>query len=159
MQRCAASRGHTLHNFDGSVVVAVIAVGMVQRALDQIIDMIAVRDRLMTTAETVHVVCFISLMLELWRAAIGVLGAHLEHMLLDNVAILMVQVAVVKVVDVIAMPDCGVAAAGTVPMWMVGMSLCHDGFLSFLVALVCASSQACSIALSMRFRTCVSAIE
>jgi hypothetical protein len=141
------------------VVVAVIAVGMVQRALDQIIHMIAVRDRLMTTAGTVHVVCFMALMPELWRAAIWVPGAHLDHMLLDNVALVVVQVAIVKVVDVITIPDCGVAAGGIVPMGMVGISLCHDGFLSFLTILVCASSQACSIALSTRFKTCVSAIE
>jgi hypothetical protein len=33
-------------------------------------------------------------------------------MLFDDVALLMVQMTVVKVVNVIAMPDCGVAAAG-----------------------------------------------
>jgi hypothetical protein len=141
------------------VVVAVIAVGMVQRAIDQIINMIAVRDRLMTTAGTVHVVCIVALMPELRRAAFGVLCVHLDHMLLDDVALLMVQVAIVKVVDVIVMPDCDVAAAGTVSMRTVSMSLRHDSFLSFLATLVCAASQACSIELWTRFRTCVSAIE
>ena len=89
----------------------------------------------MTTAGTMHVVRFMALVPELLRAAIGVLGADLDHMLLDDIAILIVQVTVVKIIDVIAMTDCGVAATRTVPMRMIEKALCHDRFLSFLVTL------------------------
>lgn len=105
-----------LHNFDGSVVVAVIAVGMMQLALDQIIDMIAVRDRFMTTAGSMNMLCLMARMAERRRAAIWVLGVHLDRVLFDDVALLMVQMTVVKVVNVIAVLDRGVAAAGFVPM-------------------------------------------
>ena len=123
-----------LHNFDGSVVVAVIAVGMVQPALDQIIDMIVVRHRFMTTVRSMNMLRLMARMAKRRRAAIRIRGTDLDRMLFDDVALLMVQVAVMKVVDVIAVLDRGVAAARSVPMRMVGMDVvCHDRFLSFLV--------------------------
>ncbi len=77
-----------LHNFDGSVVVAVTAVGMVQPALDQIIDMIAVRDRFMTTARSMNMICLMSRMAERRRAASRIRSTDLDRMLFDDVALL-----------------------------------------------------------------------
>ena len=89
------------------MVVAVITVRMMQPAIDQIIDVIGVRDRLMTTAGTMNMVCFVAGMPEFWRTAIWVLSAHLNRVLLDDVAVLMVQMTVVKVVDMVAVLDRG----------------------------------------------------
>jgi len=105
------------------VIVTVIAVGMVQPALDQIIDVIGVRDRLMTTAGTMNMICFVTGMPEFWRAAIWVLGTHLDRVVFDDVAPLMVQMTVVKIVDMVAMLDRDMAAAGAVLVRMVGVNL------------------------------------
>ena len=141
------------------MIVAVIAMGVVQPAIDQITDVIGVRDRLMTAAGTMNMVCFMAGMPEFWRAAIWVFGAHLNRVLFDDVAVLMMQMTVVKVVDMVAVLDCGVTAAGAMLVRMVRVDFCQDAsFLGWRVW-VYAPSRACSITLSTRSRTCASAIE
>ena len=107
------------------MVVAVIAVGMVQLPRDQVVDMIAVRNRLVTAARTMLVIGFMTRVAERRRAMVRILGAHLDRVLLDDVAVLMMQMTVMKVVDMVAMLNSDVAAAGTVPMRMVFVDVGH----------------------------------
>jgi len=80
------------------VIVAMIAVRMVQTTPDRIIDMVAVRHRLVPTTGAVRVI----------RRARGWLGMAVrmrsvdrDHVLVHVVAMLVVKMAVVQIVDVI----------------------------------------------------------
>ena len=145
------------------MIIAVIAMRMVKSSLHEIVDVVAMRDRLVTAAGAMHVLRLMALMAEFRRASVRILGAHLDDMLLDDVALLVVEMAVMKIVDMIAVLDRDVPAGGTVPMGVVGMNgvavVCHEFFLSSIAVFDQRVSQACSMALSTRLRTCASAIE
>jgi hypothetical protein len=93
------------------VVVAVIFVGTVKPALDEVVDVIAVRNGLVSAPVAVSV----------RRIAAdrgGVIGRmgliDCDHVLVDVLVVGVMQVAVVQVVDVIVVPDGGMAATGPV---------------------------------------------
>jgi hypothetical protein len=96
------------------VVVAVVAVGVVQVAVDQVIDVVAVRDGRMAAVGAV-LMCFIV-------AAAGVLGSAIggvgfidgEGVFLDFAAFDVVQVAVVQVIDVAVVDYAAVATTWAV---------------------------------------------
>jgi hypothetical protein len=94
---------------------------MMQVTVDQIIDMIAVRHRLVPAAGTVLVSRLVALAAMLRRAAVGIAGRDLYDVLIDVIAMGMVQVPVVKVVGVVAMPNGGVSAVGPVLMRVIGV--------------------------------------
>lgn len=58
--------------FERTVIVAMIVVRMVQVARHDVIDVIAVPDRLVTTARTVAVLRFVLGAIVVWRALGGV---------------------------------------------------------------------------------------
>lgn len=62
----------------GTVIVAVVVMGVVQVAIDQIIDMVAVRDRLMTATRAMDMVSGMSAALVTGCAAVGVLAAGFQ---------------------------------------------------------------------------------
>lgn len=101
-------------------------VRMVQSTVDQIVDMISVRHRGMPAARAVHVPSLMRGGRLARRAAIRIRVAHLELMLDDHsVRILMVQMAIVQIVDVALMRDPHMTAPGTVLMRMVPMNCRH----------------------------------
>lgn len=101
-----------LHDLDRAVIVAVVAVGVVQSAVYEVIDMVTVRHGLVTAAGSVAVLRLVAV---LGRLALGrVLVAHLEHVLLDLAVGRVVQMAVVEVVHVVLVLDGGVSAVGAV---------------------------------------------
>jgi hypothetical protein len=112
------------------VVVAVVAVDVVQMAVDQVIDVVAVRHRLVAAAGTVLVLLGVVAAAVLRRAAGRVLLAYFELVLLDAGLADVVQVAVVQVVHVVLVVHGGVAAAGTVLVTVVGVG--GHGQYSFL---------------------------
>jgi hypothetical protein len=100
------------------VVVAVIPVRMMQVTIHQVVDMVAVGDRLMPAAGTVLVGALY------FRRAAGRIGrVDTDDMLIDVIAMHVVHMAVMQIVDVAVMADCGMAAAGAVLMGMVRMVL------------------------------------
>ena len=109
-----------------SVVVAVVAVGVVQVAVDQVVDMVAMGDGWMTAVGAVLVAFFV--------AAAGVLGSAVggvgfvdgEGVFLDFVCFDVVQVAVVQVVDVAVVDDAGVATSRAVLVRVPLVMLRHD---------------------------------
>lgn len=91
-----------------------VAVGVMQVPVDQVVDVIAVGHRLMPAARAVHVVGRVRAAAVVGRAAVRVDVGHLDAMLLDHVALFgMVEVPIVQVVDVILVLNGDVAAVWT----------------------------------------------
>lgn len=106
-----------------------IAVGMMEPALDEVIRMIAVRYGFVSATRSVG-------MLALGRgglAAIGIGGVHRQHVLVVMTLVRVVQVAVVQVINVPVVLDRRVAAAGPVLMVVagVGVMMFGHGLLPF----------------------------
>jgi hypothetical protein len=93
------------------VVVAVVAVRMVEATPDDVIDMVAVGNRLVAAVGTMDVMIVVGEVVD-GSASVGVFGGDLQRMLFDrSVLILMMEVSVVDEVDVITVLHLGVAAA------------------------------------------------
>ncbi len=104
-----------------AVVVAVAAVRVMQVALHQVIGMVAVRHGFMAAARAVLVGLVMAAAGVFRRALAGILLAHGQLVLFHVLALDVVQVAVVQVIDMAVMLDCGVPAAGAVLMVVVGV--------------------------------------
>jgi hypothetical protein len=92
----------------------VIAVRVVQVTADQVVDVRSVRDRLMTAVRSVLVSGAVLGALVAERAVSGVGVADRERVALDAALVVVVQLAVVKMIDMIAVADGRVATAGAV---------------------------------------------
>jgi hypothetical protein len=91
------------------VVVAVVFVGPVQPALDQVVDVITVRNRLVAATRVVGV-----LTADRVGVTAGVLLIDRDHVLVNVLLVRVVQVAIVEVVDVITVSHRRVTTAGAV---------------------------------------------
>jgi hypothetical protein len=100
------------------MIVAVPCMDMMQAAIDQIIDMIAVRHRFMATARPMHMGTGLRL-----HAAIGIAGRNANQMLVNMLAVHMVQMAIMQIINMAIMLDRGVAAARAVAMAMIGVDV------------------------------------
>ena len=102
---------------------------------DTIVRMIAVRHRLVAAIRAVNMSGVVTAAAVTGGAAVRVLGRNLDHMLIHMIIMRMMQVALMKVVDMPLMAHCLVAAAGTVSMRMAGMLFGRTAghqFISFL---------------------------
>jgi hypothetical protein len=86
----------------GPVIIAMVAMLMMQPAIDEIIHMVAMRHLLMPAAGAMDMPRFVPFMAVLRRAAVRVLGCHFNDMLLDLVTFLVVQMSIMQIVDMIA---------------------------------------------------------
>jgi hypothetical protein len=117
----------SLHHLDRSVVVAVVAVRMVETPLDDIIDMVAVGNRLVPTAGTMDVMIGVGEMVH-GSTSIGIVGGNPERMFLNgSVFILMMKVSIVDKIDVIPVLYLSVAAA-----WVVDVIVRFVAFRWFI---------------------------
>ncbi|HVW51951.1 MAG TPA: hypothetical protein VHC91_16435 [Trinickia sp.] len=107
--------------FNRAVVVAMIAMRVMQVAVDQIVDMIAVRDRLVSASGPMNVIRGMGATLMVRRTSIRIFPAHLDPMFVDVVTMWMMQMPIMQIVDVVAVPDSGMAAVRAMLMVMVGM--------------------------------------
>jgi hypothetical protein len=96
------------------MVVAVIAVGVMQPAVHEIVDVVAVRHRFMAAIRPVPVRRLVAGRVTLWIAAVRVAVAYSDHMLLRAAVLGMLKVAVIEVIDVAFMLHAEVAASGAV---------------------------------------------
>ena len=105
-----------------------VAVLEVQAAVDDVVDVVAVRHGFMAAAFTVYMAAAIVGVV----ADIRVGGIHFQDMLVIVAVVFVVQMAVVEIVDVVTVADGGVAAAGTVNMVVmgVGFAAAHDKLLA-----------------------------
>lgn len=125
----SGGRNHAAHevrlfHFDFTVVVAVVAVGVVQVAVDQVVDVVAVRDRLVTAAGAVHMVSIVAVAVVLGCATgrIGII--HFQFVLHDGaIGLLVMQMAVVQVIHMVPVFNRGVSAIGAVFVVVIGMNV------------------------------------
>jgi hypothetical protein len=95
-----------------------IAVGMMQMPVHQIVHMVAVRDGLMAAAGAMLVTA------PYFRRAAGrIAQINSDHMLVDVIVMHVVQMAVMQIVDVVFMADRGVTAVWAMLMRVVRMVL------------------------------------
>lgn len=103
---------------------------MVQVAVHQIIDVIAVRNRLVTTTGAMLMISGVSAALMAWRANRGVRSRHLDRVFAYGpVGGLVMQMTVVQIVDVPFVLNRGVTAIGSVLMIMMGVERTHGSLL------------------------------
>jgi hypothetical protein len=103
------------------VVVAVVAVRVMQVAVDQIVGVVAVRHRFVAAAGAVPMVCVMAAAAMIRGAAVGIARADGDDMLVDMAVVRVMKVAVMQVIDVAVVAHGDVAASRTVGMRMVGM--------------------------------------
>jgi hypothetical protein len=96
------------------VVVAVIAVGMVQVVGDQVVDVVSVRHRLMPASRPVGVPGLMLAAGMLRGAVLGVRLTGFDHVLVHVVLVRVMQVPIVQVVHMSVVAHGGVAAVRTV---------------------------------------------
>ena len=144
--RTESFRG-SAHDRDRAVVVAVVAVRMVEVAVDEVVGVVAVRHRRMSAARPVLVVGGVAGAVVGGSAVGRILGVDREGVLLDRAAGGVVEVPVVQVVDVAVVRDGDVAAVGAVAVRMMIVGVAHGAS---------GGSLAWASALSMRCATCSS---
>jgi hypothetical protein len=93
------------------VVVAVVAVRMMEVILHQIIDVIPMRNLRMSALWTVKMVAPVRATPMLWGAPGRVCRTDRERMLVDMVIMEMVQVPIVQIIDMVTMLNGHVPAA------------------------------------------------
>lgn len=106
------SRGRLGHYFDGAVVVAMVLMRPVQAPVDQIVDVIPVRHRLVPATGLMLVPAAVGVL----DAAVGIGLVEGDDVIVDMVLVGVMEVSVVQVVDVAIVAHGGVAAAGSVLM-------------------------------------------
>jgi len=141
-----------------------VAMRMMQVALDAVIDVIAVRYRLMAAAGVVDMTRLMAATAVVRGAALGVAGGHIDDVLVDMTVMGMVEMTIVQVVDVTAVPYGRMTAARPVLMRVIGVGGSGAGS-HFQSSFPCPGtvdtavrlSAACSIALRTSGNTCSSA--
>lgn len=111
-----------LNYFKRPVVVAMVAVGMMQASLNQIIHVVAMRDGRMAAIWAVNVFRRVFSGGKARAAFIRIGGINRNRMFVHMVAVRMMQMAVVEIVHVPLVLDGSVPAASAVDVRMVGMS-------------------------------------
>jgi hypothetical protein len=92
------------------MVIAVVAMGMVQVAVHEIVRVVAMRHRFMAAAGAVTVATLVPTAAMAGRAVARVVAIHLEAMFVDVPVVHVVQMPVVQVVRVAVVQHCGMAA-------------------------------------------------
>ena len=94
---------------------------VMQVAGDAVVDVIAVRHRLMAATRAVNMAGRVTAAAMVRGAALRIVAGHLDHMLVDMAVMRVVQMAVMQIVDMAAMPHGRVAAARPMLVGMFGM--------------------------------------
>jgi hypothetical protein len=105
------------------VVIAVAAVGVVEMAVDEVVDVIAVGDGFVTAVGAVNVVSGVAGAGMAGGAVVGIFAGDGEGVFVVVVAVVVVEMAVVKEVDVAVVEDGGMAAAGAVDVDVIGFGM------------------------------------
>jgi hypothetical protein len=100
------------------VIIAVIAVRMVQPAVYEIVDVVAVRHRFVSAIWTVYVRA-----MNFRRALHGICGVDRDGVLIHVILVHMMEMAIMKVIDMAVMADRSVPATRTMLVRVVGVVL------------------------------------
>jgi hypothetical protein len=126
-----------LEHRHGAVVIAMVAVGMVQAPVHKVVEMVAVGHLLVPAA-------LVATLAGKWRAVGRVLGANRDHVLVVVPGVLGVQMPVVQEVNVVSVLDAGMPAVGAMDVLVIGVGL---------VAHVVPHSSYCALAARSPFRS------
>jgi hypothetical protein len=123
--------GAALDDVYGAVIVAVIPVGVVQPAADEVIDVVAVGHGFVPAVFPVAVRGLVPRRAR--AAAVRVLRGNLQAALVDMIAVHRVEAPAVQVVDVVSVADGGVPAALAVDVGVLGVdAVLRHGQPSFI---------------------------
>lgn len=98
-----------------------VAMRVMQVAVDEVINMIPVRDGGMTAAGAMNMAGLVACAAVSGRAGIRVGRCNGNDMLINMVAMGMMQMAVMQIIDMIAVTNSDVTTAGAVFMLVVGV--------------------------------------
>jgi hypothetical protein len=101
------------------MIITVVAVMKMEVVSNYVVDMVAVRNCLMSAARPVHVVLVVSAATVLWGTGVGIARIFSEAMFVHVVAVDIVHMSVVQIIRMPVVVDGGVTAAGTVLMVML----------------------------------------
>ena len=104
-----------------SMIIAMVAMRIVEMPVDQVIDMLSMRDRFMAAVRAMHVLPSVSLAPVGRRAAFRIVPRDGEYVLIDMVIMRVMQVSVMQVTNVIIVHDARMAALRAVRMGMIFM--------------------------------------
>ncbi|MFS8977221.1 hypothetical protein PO002_22365 [Cupriavidus necator] len=102
------------------MVIAMIPMGVMQMIANQIVYMVAVRYGLMAAARAVPVVRVMAAALMVGGTPIRIGVAYCKHVLIDVIAVHVVEVAVMQIVNMSLMTHGEVAAIGPVLVRVIG---------------------------------------
>jgi hypothetical protein len=94
---------------------------MMKMALHEVVDMITVRHGLVPATGTMDVPRLMAGAAVLRGAGVRVRPRHVDHVLVDMIAVWMVQMAVMQIIDMIVVSYGGVAASRAMQVRMVGV--------------------------------------
>lgn len=109
------------------MIVAMIAVRVVQVSVHQVIDVVAVRDRRMSAARPVDVFLVVT-RTHVSDATVGVSTADLDRMFVVVILVGAVEVTVVKVADVVSVLNRHVTAARAMLVVVIFVNFVRHGF-------------------------------
>lgn len=108
-------------DFEWTVVIAMVAVLVMKAPCNQIVDMVTMRHGFMAAVRAVDMAMIVANTVLDRTAAIGVVTIHFDDMFINVIAMGMMEVSIMQVVDMVAMLDGHMAAAGAVFMVVVIM--------------------------------------
>lgn len=100
------------------MIIAVVTMRMVQVAIDQVVDVIAMRNWLMAAPRAMSVVWVVAFAAVLRSTGIGIRSGHLDDMFIYMIFMKVMQVAVMEVINMVTMHDAGMT---TIRAMLVGM--------------------------------------
>ena len=107
------------------MVVTVPVVRVVKVAFDQVIDMVAVGNRGMAAVGAMLVTGIVACAMVSRSATIWVFSSYTKAVLFDLAPFLMVQMAIMEVIDMAFVDDAGVTTGGTVFVLMIFAGVSH----------------------------------
>lgn len=106
------------------MIIAVVAVRMVQMPVDEVVDVVTMRDSLVAAVRTMNVAWFVTAAGVSRSAGLGIRVTHGKSVFFDGSSIcLMMKVSVMQVVDVSLVFDGRVTAACSVLVIVILMTL------------------------------------
>lgn len=113
--RGSTNREASSDQLNGPVIVAMIAVRMVQPSVHEVVDMVAMRYHFVPAIWTMRVRT-----MDVRRALGRIRGADRNSVLIDVIFVHVVEMTIMKIVHMTLVADCGMAATRTV---LVGVML------------------------------------
>lgn len=110
-----------------TVIVAMVAVRMMQPAVREIVDMVAMRHGFVAAVGSVAVCRIVAARVMLRIAAVRIALAHGDHMMLGVAALGMLQAAVIEIINVAFVPHGEMTASGAMNVVRSARFGCHGG--------------------------------